>query len=363
MFDLEVVHKPVDDVGRSRMYFTGLADISDFVAKCRFLEGDLRRADGSRWTARALVSDPGTLAGLHAAIGVDGPLEVIRLPVEVDGGGATYLWVSRNIAARQPGAAARAAFLDSVDVHLGLQRSAEATFEDRAAAMLDAAAAAGLRLVCNDPFGEWGVDQLPRETFQRMVDQAFYVDRASAAELIEGRGYTFLWHYMFGLLGRDGELLCVFMLARWPWGFEATYTIQNRAHLAHLGRPGHLGTASPGAGAGIANVLMFLANCLLLERHGPGQLVYGEANVANCRPCLDAGYEIVAPDIGVEHELVHQNVVWADNPIGTPNRTPYSPAPHFSERPYASYVLMTLNDAKLKPFIGQVGDFLAGGVP
>lgn len=340
-----LVHKPIDDIGRVRIYFTRRISFPEYLDSCRMLEREITAGPASRWSVRGLVADAPSDAELRERLGADGPIEVNRLPVRIAGRDQEYLWVSRNSADRLPDADARQRFAARIAACERFQDQVTADFAQHTRQLLDRARAAGLRLVCNDPFEEWGTDQIDADTFTRLIGELFYVGPESARKMTQGRGYSTSWHYVFGLRDRDGELLAVFVLAKWPWGFEATYTMMNRAY------------AGSAVGAGGANLLMLLSSALLLSRHGPDTLVYGEANAANCRPCVQAGYRIVPLDLGGTDPLVHRNVVWADNPIGASGASPE--APHHSVAEYISYVLMRLDTRAVEPFADQALDFLA----
>lgn len=340
-----LVRKPIDDIGRVRIYFDGRVPLSEYLDKCRLLEREITEGPASRWSVRGLVTDMPTDTELRERLGAGGPIEVNRLPVRIAGREQEYLWVSRNSPDRLPDADARQRFADRIAACGQFQDQVAPNFADHTRQLLDRARAAGLSLVCNDPFEEWGTDQVDADTFARLIGELFYVGPESARLMTRGRGYSTSWHYLFGLRDRAGELLAVFVLAKWPWGFEATYTMMNRAY------------AGDAVGAGGANLLMLLSSALLLSRHGTDTLVYGEANAANCRPCVQAGYRIVPLDLGGTDPLVHRNVVWADNPIGAPDTS--AEAPHHSIAEYISYVLMRLDTRAVAPFTDQALDFLA----
>lgn len=339
------IHKPTDDVGRTRLYFTGTTGLPEFLDGCRLLDEQVRDGSASRWSVRALVPGPVSVAELGGALHGDVPIEVNLLPVRARGESATYVWVSRNSPDRSPGPDARRVFTTAVDRCLEFERNLAPRFAADIRAALERAGDAGLSIVCNDPEGRWGEDRVDGPTFTRLIGEAFYVDEATATAMLRGRGYSHLGHYLFALCDRSGELMAVFVLARWPWGFEATFTIMNAAY------PGR-----PVVGVGPARLLMFAASALVLGRHGADTLLYGEANTANCRPCVQAGYRIHPPRLGVADPLVHENVVWADNPIGGTGAggTP----PHHGEVPYADYVLMSLDPARVLPHADRAASLL-----
>ncbi len=356
----DVTYKPLDGEGRIRLYYADVVELSRFIADCQALDTELRGSAASRWTARGMVAEHEPICQISEQLGKQdaAPLEVVSLPVTAAGRDVDYLWISRNAPDRLPARAARASFATSMELHRQFQEQWSARFHEHTDGMLRHARGAGLEVVCNDGLGDWGVDQLPRETFRTLVGEAFYVSRPAADALLEGRGYSPLGHAMFGLLDRRGELLCILMLARWPWGFEVTYGILNRSYVAapaiadELRQVGSLGS-----------VLMIAAVALHLARHGAGPLVYGEANVANCRPCIKAGFELAPLQLDPDQQ-VNRNVVWADNPIGAhgASATEAGPhAPHHSVADYVSYALMTLAADKLMPHIGDATALLRTG--
>lgn len=109
---------------------------------------------------------------------------------------------------------------------------------------------------------------------------------------------------------------------------------------------------------------MLLANALIVDRHGPGTLVIGEANSLNARPCLQAGFEPLEPVFFDEDaHPVHTNVVWADNPLGDFG-VPYGSAPRvpgYREAPYVNYAVGVLAPHKAEPYRDAALEFLGRG--
>src|SRR5690606_5315191 len=91
----------------------------------------------------------------------------------------------------------------------------------------------GLRLVCNDPFGEWGEQKIGFSELYKFIGSYFYASKDEVKGLVNGIGYSTYHHYIFGIRSNSGELLAVYFLAKWPWGFEGTYTMvkPNRTRL------------------------------------------------------------------------------------------------------------------------------------
>ena len=149
---------------------------------------------------------------------------------------------------------------------------------------------------------------------------------------------------LFGLEDASGDVLAMFILAQFDWGFEGTYTIVNSL------LPRRQTT-------GAARLLMLLSNALVLARHGSGTLLYGEANVYNIRACISAGYEIVRPHFSPR---LHENVVWRDNPIGklvdTHNEL-RGPPPGYRDQLYVDYALMRAKNEVILPFSSAAQHF------
>ena len=339
--------KPLDAVGRVRAYGEGLVDGDQFLETCARLDELCLTSGGSRWAVRALVPrhvdvTPDRL-GLVAP---GGPLEVNRIAVRCDGDDHDYLWVARNLHDRGPDESEVARFVAAVDRLCDYQEGYLADFGARAESLLSLVHERKLRLVCHDPQGEWGQRQVHPDVFAAALHQLFYFSHDDAARMVEGSGYSRHGHYVFGLEDDGRELLAMFVLAQFDWGFEGTYTMVNS-------------TLSARRTAGAARLLMLLANALVLGRHGPDTVLYGEANLNNIKACISAGYTVIPPRLTVG---VHENVVWRDNPIGRlvgtdPHIVVQPPSYHQEE--YVDYALMQARNEVILPYVAAAQDLIA----
>jgi hypothetical protein len=230
----------------------------------------------------------------------------------------------------------------------GYQRAFTGRFRAETETLLDKAADAGLRVVCNDPRGDWGSERVDARTFTRLISNLFYYDAPTADLMLRGTGYSTHGHYLFALRAPNGAQLCYFMIAEWPWGWEGTYTMLDGRY------------AGPSIRLGAARILVLLANALFLGRHGADALVYGEANAMNMRPCIQSGYVGQVPHIIPGPHPVHVNVAWADHPVGTfgtEGQAPGTP-PSFTEAPYAHYSVGRLAPELVAPFTERALTFL-----
>ncbi|MEJ3749980.1 hypothetical protein WEI85_42800 [Actinomycetes bacterium KLBMP 9797] len=348
-----VRHHAVDGAGRTRSYLTRSVSLDAYLRTCRALEAYTRRAGGSRWSLRGLVDDPVAPRRVADLLAFDTAIEVSHAPAVVGGRRRTCLWVARNFPDRLPAPDLRAEVFQEIEEVRAYQRELDPVFHERARAMLRRAADHGLRLVCNDPFGDWGFGAVDVEMFVRLVRHFFYVDADTAHAMAHGHGYAPGGNYVFGMNGPDGRLMCVFVMALWPWGLEPTYTIIDRKQLA------------PIVDLSVASVLMLLANALVVDRHGADTLVIGEANSLNARACVHAGFAPLPPVFADGDHPVHTNVVWADNPLGDFS-APYGSAtrvPDYREVRYTNYAIGVLAPDKVAPYRDAALDFLAAPPP
>jgi hypothetical protein len=344
-----VRHQGIDGMGRARSYLTEPVTVESYLRTCAELDEYTRRAGGSRWSLRGLVDSALPAREVADRLAFDTAIEVSQAPAVVDGRGLTCLWVARNAPDRLPPRDIRDEVFRQIQQARGYQRELEPVFHQRAHARLERARQHGLRLVCNDPFGDWGFGGVDVAMFVRLLTHFFYVDAETARDMAHGHGYSTGGNYVFGMNGPDGRLMCVFVMAVWPWGLEPTYTIIDRKQL------------QPIVDLSVASVLMLLANALIVDRHGPDALVIGEANALNARPCVQAGFEPLPPVFDDGHHPVHTNVVWADNPLGDFG-APYGSAtrvPGYREVPYTNYGIGVLAARKASRYRDAALDFLA----
>lgn len=339
------VHKPTDSVGRVRRYSDERLEAADFAAACLSLDTEAAATGATRWSMRGLVSriarTDDLLPGLDSA---GGPLEVNRLPAWQPGADEEpldYLWVSRNHGGRVPPRQEQLAFLRSVEKRLTQEALLQRDFTSEAERLLSNAERRGWSVVCNDPFGNWGMGGLDSLMFSALLQQLFWFDGTDAARVAVGAGYSTKGHYTFALQDSAGQSLCFFVLAKFGWGFEGTYTMVNP-------------TAPAEELNGAARTLMLVANALVISRYGDDVLLYGEANARNVPACLSAGYRLLPPRGIAEQEAVHHNVVWADNPIGpvdTVSRLEerVQPPDHASAE-YINYALMRAANEVVSPY-------------
>ncbi|MFF7581297.1 hypothetical protein ACFZBE_41355 [Streptomyces sp. NPDC008061] len=200
-------------------------------------------------------------AEIGERLGFSTLVEVTSLASPAAGEGAAYLWVSRNGAERVPDQAVQAETLQRMHRLDGYQRALAGRFQAETETLLNKAADAGLRIVCNDPRGDWGSERVDAQIFTRLISNLFYYDALTAALMLQGTGYSTHGHYLFALQAPNGAQLCYFMIAEWPWGWERTYTILDGRY------------AGPSMRLGAARILMVLANALFLGRHGADTLV------------------------------------------------------------------------------------------
>ncbi|MGX7671550.1 hypothetical protein [Plantactinospora sp. DSM 117369] len=347
-----VRHPPLDGMGRVRAYLTRPVPVGAYLRTCRALEAHTHGVGGSRWSLRGLVDDgPVSARNVADVLALDTAIEVSQAPAVVDGRPRTCLWVARNLPDRLPARHVRDDVFRQIQEVRAYQRGLDGVFHEQATAMLDRARQHGLSLVCHDPFGDWGSGGIDVEKFVRLVTHFFYLDPETARGMARGRGYSPGGNYLFGMNGPDGRLMCVFVMAAWPWGFEPTYTIIDRRQLG------------PILDLSVASVLMLLANALVVDRHGRDVLVIGEANSLNARPCVQAGFEPMPPVFDDGEHPVHTNVVWADNPLGD-FTVPYGSVtriPDYREVPYTNYGVGVLAPGKVEPHRDRAREFLAAG--
>ncbi|MGP4012523.1 hypothetical protein [Streptomyces sp. 4N124] len=335
-------------MGRTRAYLTQPASLEVHLRTCRALDAYTQRAGGSRWSLRGLVDSPVAPRDVADMLAFDTAIEVSQAPAVVDGRLLTCLWIARNSPDRLPARHIRDEVFHEIQRVRAYQRELESLFHEQASAMLDRARDHGLSLVCNDPFGDWGFGAVDVEMFVRLLTHFFFVDPATAHRMAHGHGYSTGGNYVFGMNGPDGRMMCVFVMAVWPWGLEPTYTIIDRTQL------------EPIVDLSVASVLMLLANALVVDRHGPDTLVIGEANSLNARPCIQAGFEPLPPVFYDGDHPVHTNVVWADNPLGDFG-APYGSLtriPGYSEVPYTNYAVGVLAPHKAEPYRDTALEFL-----
>jgi hypothetical protein len=338
----------IDGMGRARSYLTDPVPVATFLRECAALDEYTRLAGGSRWSLRGLVDGPVPAHEVADRLALDTAVEVSQAPTVVGGQRLTCLWVARNAPDRLPPPETRDEVFRQIQHARMYQREVDPVFHQRARARLDRARAHGLRLVCNDPFGDWGFGGVDVDMFVRLLTHFFYVDARTARDMAHGTGYATGGNYVFGMNGPDGRLMCVFVMALWPWGLEPTYTIIDRKQL------------QPIVDLSVASVLMLLANALIVDRHGRESLVIGEANALNARPCVQAGFEPLPPVFDDGPHPVHTNVVWADNPLGD-FTAPYGSAtrvPDYREVPYTNYGIGVLAPRKVEPYRDEARDFL-----
>lgn len=344
----QIDYKLTDDIGRSRAYCRGSLSSNEFIEICKYLDSRLLANRCSRWSARGIVMDNIDLSSIIGMASPEAPIELNQLPVNYNGQQQQYVWISRNSPSRSVSSEIKSDFLDTLAKRLEFQQRQKQTFMRDSEEMFNVARKSGLKLVCNDPFGEWGESQIKSKEFHNLIGSFFYGNEETASQMAEGRGYSTYHHYLFGVRSSSGDLLGVFVLAKWPWGFEGTYTMVKPDRLV--------------AKLGVAKLMMLSANALLLSRYGDGHLIYGEANTANCRPCIQAGYDILPPRIGETGANIHENVVWADNPIGeynAGNTDSSSIPPSHLEKPYVSYALMRLDSTRVVPFVQEAYELLS----
>ncbi|MFI7124458.1 hypothetical protein ACIBQ1_02120 [Nonomuraea sp. NPDC050153] len=345
-----VHHQGLDGMGRARAYLTRPVPLDAYLGTCRALDTYARRAGGSRWSLRGVVDGPVSPRDVADRLAHDTVIEVSQAPTVVDGRRLTCLWVARNFPDRVPARHTRDEVFREIQKVRAAQRELDPVFHPRTGTMLDRARDHGLSLVCNDPFGDWGFGGVDVELFVRLLTHFFYVDPEAAQRMAHGHGYSTGGNYAFGMNGPDGRLMCVFVMAVWPWGLEPTYTIIDRTQLR------------PILELSVASVLMLLANALVVDRHGRDTLVIGEANSLNARPCIQAGFEPLEPVFDDGDHPVHTNVVWADNPLGDFG-VPYGSVtrvPGYREVPYTNYGVGVLAPRKVERYRDAALEFLAG---
>jgi hypothetical protein len=109
---------------------------------------------------------------------------------------------------------------------------------------------------------------------------------------------------------------------------------------------------------------MLLACALVLDRHGPETLLYGESNINNINACIGPGSGVLPPrTFSIDNgNAVHENIFWAENPIGSSQgidawqETPRPPS--HVETEYANYALMTVRNELVLPYRQQAYDLL-----
>ncbi|MFC5200373.1 hypothetical protein [Streptomyces kaempferi] len=340
---------PQDATGRSRLHFNEATSCDDFIEKCRLLDAAATGTTGTKWIVRGLVKDPMPATEIGKLLGYNTPVEVTSFPTSTEYGTGSFLWVARCASDRIPSPLHQQQTLERIRKVCEYSRTLNARFHDETDAILSKAAKAGLRIVCNDPRNEWGKNAVDADIFTRLITNLFCYSDKTAKLMLHGQGYSPLGHCLFALNNAEGTPLCFFLIAEWPWGFEATYTMIDARY------------SGPALRMGAARVLMILASALFVSRHGNDALIYGEANYMNMRPCVQSGYESQPPEILGGPNPVHTNIDWADSPIGSfgadsggTNALP----PRFGETKYTSYMIGRLNPEKVAPFTGRALEFL-----
>ncbi|MFE4963144.1 hypothetical protein [Streptomyces sp. NPDC056660] len=133
----------------------------------------MRYSKGSRWSVRGLVADPLPAAEIGRRLGFTTPVEFTTITAPVAGSGPAYLWVSRNRSERVPDQATQDETLRRMHRLDGYQRAFTGRFRAETETLLDKAAHAGLRVVCNDPRGDWGSERVDARTFTRLISHLF----------------------------------------------------------------------------------------------------------------------------------------------------------------------------------------------
>ncbi|MBD7979093.1 hypothetical protein H9642_18155 [Pseudomonadaceae bacterium Sa2CUA2] len=317
-----------------------------FRATASSLDAQLNAGASSRWTLRALVDHSApSVALLPADTGVHGPLELNRLKVSSTcAEGADYVWLSRNDGSRTPPIESQQRFIRTVQSKRVAQERIFSEFDESARSLLDRAESRGLRVLCHDPYRQWGGAEPDAELFADLLVSYFHVPRADADEYAGGTGYGQGDHYVFAMTDETGSTLCFFVLAPFAWGFEGTFTMVDTRHPAR-------------ALQGVARTLMLIANALVLDRHGVTTMLYGEANKANISACVSAGYGIVEPEGWSPDARLHRNVVWADNPMGDGSAVP-DRVPLHSESSYENYALMLGRNDLIAPLAPRAYEFI-----
>lgn len=348
---ISVLHKRTDNAGRTRLYFAKPVSLDEYIDGCYFLQRDLVKDRASRWSIRGLLEgewDRATLLSRLPASTV--PYELNWIPA-AGTPAQPYLWISHNEPSRAPSLTDRQRFVTQVHKHHIFERSFSKSFQERTNRLLAKATEYGLSVLCHDPAGEWGtIGDIPEKVVSTALAEEFFLPREYSAEVLAGSGYSLDWHYLFALQDAAAQVMAIFVLAHWPWGFEATYTIINSRYR--------------GRSVPAARLLMLVASGLVLHRHGPAISLYGEANLANCHACIGAGYELCLPVVSSSAGDFDENVVWADNPMRSAARPVRATdgrrrIPSHTESRYEDFVLMRMNAQKLEPYVENFVDLLA----
>ncbi len=341
-------HIKTDSIGRYRVYLYDSVSIDEFVGYCNKASDFVSENAGySRWSVRGIVEP--VSGDLEDSLRCFSGLEINKFDISHQGIRRSFLWVSKNYGHRIPPQEEQELLYKIINDREEYQKKYAGNHYDETMKVIDAAKRNKLALVCVDPMKEWGSNLICKSSFSALMKSYFYSTTDECNNILSGQGYS-LWHYTFGINDSQGNLLGIFVWARWPWGFEGTYGMI---------RPNRDSTKFR-----VLKLLMLLSSALLLDRHGDSHLIYGESNQSSLRAGIEAGYKIILPSKCVENGN-HYNVVWSDNPMGIydkkylddPLLDPIPPA-HIDKQ-YASYAIMQLSDiSQVSPFIEHAYDFL-----
>lgn len=171
----------------------------------------------------------------------------------------------------------------------------------------------------------------------------FYATQEECLKHVNCSGYSTSWHYLFGLVDQSGNQLGTYMLAKWPWGIEGTYTILRK---------------NAPRGQNCAQILMLFSNALIVDKYRD-ELFYAEVNKWNARPAIQAGFHIVAPSRS--HNCV-KNIITSVNPTRLGELAESDPdliPPSYREVPYTSYGIVGMrNNVFTRSIVSQAQKIL-----
>lgn len=340
-----------DKIGRYRVYINKPININQYIDSCMNATVAINKnPEFSRWSVRAILQED-HIFDIANKLSVLGDIELNKFNIKIMDQDHIFVWTSKNKPERNPSDIDISFHHKKIEDRYIFQEQYQNRHIDESFSIINNAINNKLSLVCLDPTKEWGDKGICKFSFSSLMKSYFYSDNEYCNFLLKNSGYS-LWHYLFGIKDSLGNLLGTFIIAKWPWGFEGTYTIiKPHKEIIQMRLP---------------KLLMLLSYALIIERHGDHHLIYGEANLSNMRACIESGCKIAKPSIiNTGSSNIYTNVVFSDNPMGKYNQeifdNPTLPPPYppsYKECKYTNYSVMSVDTDLIKPFIRSAYEML-----
>jgi hypothetical protein len=310
---------------RRGVVFEGQASAQEYLDACVLMDAQLCSRSISRFIIRGVVDARFNEQKIISSISPhEGILEINRLSIDST---KDFLWIARNTKDRALTNEALNRFILKIRSNANKVHTTEASFQTEADKLYEIAGKNKFRIICNDPTGEFGKNRIDLRAYTSLMRGYFYTSRADCLKYWNCHGYAPGGHYLFGLIDQYNNLLGTYMMAKWPWGIEGTYTTIRR------GVPRNLNCAQ---------TMMLFSTALVLNKY-KNELFYGEANAWNARQGIQSGFRILPPSLFSNYVT---NVETADNAIrldgelkeGDDDLIP----PSYRETQYACYGIYSL---------------------